>query len=124
MARPVIRLCAAAVRLTLLVGALGLFSLATGAHASVTPDAGKFLLKIRGTEFGSDSFRSDTTGGSVGDASVTVGGKQLHLHIVTRYAGGRLAEVTTDGGPLGKMRLTANGDRSQVKVDAGRVSKN
>jgi hypothetical protein len=100
-------------------GAAVCLSLAASGRAAPPADSGTFQLTIQETPIGTDTFSADPDGSSDGTFTVTIGGKPMSLHVITKMTAGGLSQVSADAGPLGAYKATLAGPRSAVTMRVG-----
>jgi putative CocE/NonD family hydrolase len=98
----------------------GVLALPAQAQADkIKADSGAFRLTIQENEIGTDTFQIDAEGNSKYEIKVNAGGQKLTLQTTVKAKAGRLIEVATDGGPVGKFTLTLNGKKAKLVASGG-----
>lgn len=80
------------------------------------PDAGKFILKVRGMEIGSDTFKTDAQGGSEADEKLSLGGREVAAHISIKATKGRTKRIEADAGGGNRFVVSIEGSAATLAV--------
>jgi uncharacterized protein len=104
-----------------LLAAFAALGAAVQASAQAGPglraDSGRYIARIQGAAYATDTFTSDADGGSESDIEFTRPGRRGRLHISVHASGGRLRSIETTADPEGRFRLSL--DNGEPKLGAG-----
>lgn len=101
----------------LTVLSLMLLPLSVCAADKIAPDEGKFIVTLQENEIITETFKSDSEGGSECDAEAKMGGATQKFHISVKGRQGKVLKIDTEAKPGGRFTLEVNGVSGKLTTD-------